>query len=141
MARQPIRRKPLPAIETCQTEDGPRPISDVWSEFLLDGYLAVPNAMLRSDLGIEPTAKLVLITLMSWTHRSNVGQMLRSRGRPIRIGNLMEWTGLRRSTVTKCLDELEKANYIAVLRPKGEPNEYFIMHVEIMNACDIQEAD
>ena len=135
-------RKPLPAIKTCVNEDGRyEAISDVWTEFLNDGFLAVPNTMLRFDLGVEPLSKLVLLTLMSWTNRTNVGQAVRSRGRPIRLRHLMEWTGLTRRMVMRCLDELEKAEYIAVLRSQGEPNEYFIIHVEIMNACVTWESD
>lgn len=112
-----------------------RTLTDDWDDFCGRGFLRLPNAMLRWDMDLDPHAKLMLLTLMSWANPGDPTKRIRRKGREIRISHLIEWTGFVRNTVTRCLETLEKAGYITVSREEGANNEYYLNVVEIINAC------
>jgi len=125
----------LPTLDKYTYSDGStETLADAWDELCNHGFLAVPNAMLRSPMGLSVYAHRVLITLMSWTIKSDPGRPVRRRGKPIRLSHLMEWTGFSRNTIKRCLIDLEEAGFIAVDRMEGEINEYLIIHENIIDA-------
>ena len=78
----------------------------------------ITNEILRYD-GLKTNTKMLLLILMTYEN-SDVGYSYPSQVK------LMEQAGLSKSTLLKCLNELEEKKYIRRVKEKGEKNKYYI---------------
>ena len=81
-------------------------------------YTKVKNDLLRSE-SLKANAKILLLVLISYENETE-GYSYPSQTR------LLKETGLSKTTLLKCLNELEENKYITRVREKGENNKYYI---------------
>ena len=81
-------------------------------------YTKLKNDLLRSE-NLKANAKILLLVLISYENETE-GYSYPSQTR------LLKETGLSKTTLLKCLNELEENKYITRVREKGENNKYYI---------------
>ena len=81
-------------------------------------YTKVKNDLLRSN-ELKANTKILLLVLMSYENGAE-GYSYPSQSR------LLKETSLSKTTLLKCLNELEKKGYIKRVKEKGENNKYYI---------------
>ena len=81
-------------------------------------YTKVKNDLLRSN-ELKANAKILLLVLMSYENDVE-GYSYPSQTR------LLKETNLSKTTLLKCLNELERKGYIKRVKEKGENNKYYI---------------
>ena len=81
-------------------------------------YTVIKNDLLRSN-NLKANTKILLLVLLSYENKEE-GFSYPSHSR------LIEETGLSKTTLLKCLNELEEKRYIKRVKEKGENNKYYI---------------
>ena len=81
-------------------------------------YTKVKNDLLRSN-ELKANTKILLLVLMSYENKVE-GYSYPSQTR------LLKETNLSKTTLLKCLNELERKGYIKRVKEKGENNKYYI---------------
>ena len=89
-------------------------------------YTKLKNDLLRSE-NLKANAKILLLVLISYENETE-GYSYPSQTR------LLKETGLSKTTLLKCLNELEENKYITRVREKGENNKYYISSVVKIDA-------
>jgi hypothetical protein len=94
-----------------------------WKAQTKANFTIMPNNVYRTNLGLKPEAKLMLLTLMSYIDRNDPGAALKCRG-GIRVKNLAVMTGLGERRVRRSIQELEQIGYLTVTPEVGAVSEY-----------------
>ena len=81
-------------------------------------YTKLKNDLLRSE-NLKANTKILLLILISYENEAE-GYSYPSQTR------LLKETGLSKTTLLKCLNELEEKRYIIRVKEKGENNKYYI---------------
>ena len=89
-------------------------------------YTKLKNDLLRSE-NLKANAKILFLVLISYENETE-GYSYPSQTR------LLKETGLSKTTLLKCLNELEENKYITRVREKGENNKYYISSVVKIDA-------
>ena len=89
-------------------------------------YTKLKNDLLRSE-NLKANAKILLLVLISYENEVE-GYSYPSQSR------LLKETGLSKTTLLKCLNELEEKRYITRVKEKGENNKYYISSSVKVNA-------
>ena len=80
-------------------------------------YTKINNDLLRNE-NLKANTKILLLVIMSYESKEGYSYPSHSR--------LMKETGLSKSTLIKCLKELEELGYITSEKTAGNNNKYFI---------------
>ena len=80
-------------------------------------YTKINNNLLRNE-NLKANTKILLLVIMSYESKEGYSYPSHSR--------LMKETGLSKSTLIKCLKELEELGYITSEKAAGNNNKYFI---------------
>ena len=80
-------------------------------------YTKINNDLLRSE-NLKANTKILLLVIMSYESKEGYSYPSHSR--------LIKETGLSKSTLIKCLKELEELGYITSEKAAGNNNKYFI---------------
>ena len=80
-------------------------------------YTKINNDLLRNE-NLKANTKILLLVIMSYESKEGYSYPSHSR--------LMKETGLSKSTLIKCLKELEELGYIISEKAAGNNNKYFI---------------
>ena len=80
-------------------------------------YTKINNDLLRNE-NLKANTKILLLVIMSYESKEGYSYPSHSR--------LMKETGLSKSTLIKCLKELEDLGYIISEKAAGNNNKYFI---------------
>ena len=80
-------------------------------------YTKIDNNLLRNE-NLKANTKILLLIIMSYESKEGCSYPSHSR--------LMKETGLSKSTLIKCLKELEELGYIISEKSTGSNNKYFI---------------
>ena len=89
-------------------------------------YTKLKNDLLRSE-NLKANTKILLLVLISYENEVE-GYSYPSQSR------LLKETGLSKTTLLKCLNELEEKRYITRVKEKGENNKYYISSSVKVNA-------
>ena len=80
-------------------------------------YTKINNDLLRNE-NLKANTKILLLVIMSYESKEGYSYPSHSR--------LIKETGLSKSTLIKCLKELEELGYITSEKAAGNNNKYFI---------------